>query len=69
MAIEGKVCERYDFALYLMTNNNLNGKQVQSGEKGTLVEVEIIVIILTRPDRVASINDLDNFLAIHVNLP
>lgn len=50
-----------------MTNNNLNGKQVQSREKGSLVVVEIIVIILTKPNRVAGINDLDSFS--NVNLP
>lgn len=57
MVIEGKVCERYEYALYLMTNSNLNSKQVQSQEKGSLVVVKIIVIILTRPDRVACISD------------
>lgn len=39
-----------------MTNNNSNSKQVQSQEKGSLIVEEIIVIILTRLDRVACIN-------------
>lgn len=39
-----------------MTNNNSNSKQVQSQEKGSLIVEEIIVIILTRLDRVACIS-------------